>query len=101
MTLEECKAAWAAVGHPGTKAERIARNAKWLSFYGYLAGKENVDAPEILPMWCTLPGKLAKGYKTVFIEKWTGRRDAWSDPSDYDNMVASWRRVSSATGIGQ
>ena len=46
MTLEECKAAWAAVGHPGTKAERIARNAKWLSFYGYLAGKENVDAPE-------------------------------------------------------
>lgn len=90
-----------AVSNMSKENTRVELAVKLRFIVNRTTGECRVDKPEILPMWCTLPGKLAKGYKTIFIEKWTGRRNAWSDPSDYDNMVASWRRVSSATGIGQ
>ena len=37
LTLEECAAAWEAAGGHGTKEERIARNARWIPFYSYVA----------------------------------------------------------------
>ena len=37
LTLEECTAAWEAAGGHGTKEERIARNARWIPFYSYVA----------------------------------------------------------------
>lgn len=46
MTLEECKNAWEAAGKHGSREERIARNAKWLNYYCFLAGKENPELPE-------------------------------------------------------
>ena len=37
LTLEECAAAWEAAGGHDTKEERIARNARWIPFYSYVA----------------------------------------------------------------
>ena len=50
-------------------------------------------------MWCTLPGKLTGGYAVIFVDEWEGRRDAWTDPSDYDEMCKTLARVRAATGI--
>lgn len=55
--------------------------------------------PELKFMWCTLPGTLRNNYSTIFIKEWATRRTEWLNPSDYDNMVASYKRVKSATGI--
>ena len=62
-------------------------------------GETRVLEPELLPMWCTLPGRLVNGYKTIFIKKWASRRSDWLIPSDYDEMAATLERVSAATGI--
>lgn len=37
LTLEECIQAWEKAGQYGTKEERVARNARWIPFYSYLA----------------------------------------------------------------
>jgi len=50
-------------------------------------GTPVMTEPELRWMWCTLPGKLIDSYSTIFADEWTGRRDEWLDPSDYDNMI--------------
>ena len=55
--------------------------------------------PRLRWMWCTLPGKLTGSYATIFVDEWKGRRSEWLDPSDYDNMMETLRRVSAKTGI--
>lgn len=52
--------------------------------------------PQLRWMWCTLPGRLTHSYATIFVDEWIGRRDEWRIPSDYDNMVATLRRVQQA-----
>lgn len=37
LTLEECIQAWEKTGQYGTKEERVARNARWIPFYSYVA----------------------------------------------------------------
>lgn len=59
---------------------------------------------EMLPprtdfLWCTLPGMLTDNYATIFVKDYIGKRDLWKNPSDYDNMMATWRRVRKETGI--
>ena len=63
------------------------------------SGRKRMLEPELRFLWCTLPGKLVKGYATIFPDEWTGRRDAWKDPSDYDEMQRTLTRVKAATGI--
>ena len=63
------------------------------------SGRKRMLEPELRFMWCTLPGKLIPGYATLFVDEWTGRRDAWRDPSDYDEMQRTLSRVKAATGI--
>ncbi|MBR1871821.1 MAG: CapA family protein [Bacteroidales bacterium] len=60
--------------------------------------------PEMLPpsvefLWCTLPGKLIANYAVVPVREWMGRREQWMQSSDYDNMVSTYERVKSITGI--
>lgn len=62
-------------------------------------GAKRMLEPEIRFMWCTLPGRLTESYATIMVDEWLGRRSAWIDPSDYDNMTATLHRVKSATGI--
>ena len=63
------------------------------------SGRKRMLEPELRFMWCTLPGKLIPGYATLFVDEWTGRRDVWRDPSDYDEMQRTLSRVKAATGI--
>lgn len=43
LTLEECSRAWKEAGQHGSKEERIARNARWISFYNYAANAQAGD----------------------------------------------------------
>ena len=55
--------------------------------------------PQLEFLWCTLPGTLTDSYATIAVKDWLGKRDLWKDPSDYDNMTATYRRVKAETGI--
>ena len=63
------------------------------------SGRRRMLEPELRFMWCTLPGRLAAGYATLFPDEWEGRRDAWRDPADYDEMMRTLARVKAGTGI--
>ena len=58
-----------------------------------------MPGPELEFLWCTLPGTLTASYTTIPVRDYIGKRDLWIDPSDYDNMIATLRRVMKATGI--
>ena len=62
-------------------------------------GSREMLEPELHFLWCTLPGKLTPSYATVPVQEWADRRSDWLDPSDYDNMMATLRRVKTLTGI--
>ena len=65
-----------------------------------LDGRKRMLEPELRFIWCTLPGMLlADSYATLFVKEWAGRRGDWLTPSDFDNMMSSYRRVLNATGI--
>ena len=55
--------------------------------------------PQLEFLWCTLPGTLTDNYATIPVRDYIGKRDRWLAPYDYDNMMATWRRVKAATGI--
>ena len=61
--------------------------------------RASVLDPGLTFLWCTLPGKLTDGYQTVPVKEYLGKRDLWKVPSDYDNMVTTYRRVRDVTGI--
>ena len=66
--------------------------------------KHRDGSSEMLPpvaefLWCTLPGKITDSYATIAVEDYRGRRDLWKDPSDYDNMMETLKRVSTETRI--
>lgn len=55
--------------------------------------------PELQFMWCTLPGMLRDTYSTILLKDWTTRESEWSNHEDFENMLQTYRRVKSATGI--
>lgn len=66
--------------------------------------KDRMRQTEMLPpqvdfLWCTLPGTLSDNYATIFVKDYIGKRHLWQNPGDYDNMMATYRRVKAATGI--
>ena len=70
-----------------------------LNFLSNGDGTSRMLEPKIEFLWCTLPGKLTDSYATIAVKDFEGRRDEWIEPSDYDNMMATYRRVKDATGI--
>ena len=40
--------------------------------------------------WCSRRRMLEANYTVIPILDWIGRRDAWSDKSDYDKMLREW-----------
>lgn len=73
--------------------------AATVRFVRHYDGHTEMLRPELTWMWCTLPGMLTTGYATIPVEGYLGRRDEWINPSDYDNMAATYQRVKNATGI--
>ena len=68
--------------------------------HDWTTDKVRMLEPQLDFMWCTLPGTLTDSYATIFVDEWIGRRDEWKQPSDYDNMMTTLKRVRSETGIG-
>ena len=63
-------------------------------------GEKRMLEPELDFMWCTLPGRLLpNSYATLFVKKWANRRNDWLTPSDFDNMLSTYRNVLNVTGI--
>lgn len=68
-------------------------------FVSHPDGRKEMLEPELTFLWCTLPGKLKNTYTTIPVADYIGRRDEWIQPSDYDNMVETLKRVTEETGI--
>lgn len=65
-----------------------------------ISGETRMLEPEADFLWCTLPGKIIDNYMTIPVKEYTGKRELWAQPADYDNMLVTLKRVRSATGIG-
>ncbi len=65
------------------------------------SGEKKMLEPELRFLWCTLPGTLTGGYRTIFTDEYLSRRSEWLNPSDYDEMTSTLARVRQATGIGR
>lgn len=68
-------------------------------FVSHPDGHKEMLEPELEFLWCTLPGKLRDTYVTIPVRDFIGRRDEWTDPSDYDNMTTTYKRVIKGTNI--
>lgn len=64
-----------------------------------VTGEKTMLEPELQFMWCTLPGMLRDTYSTILLKDWTTRGSEWSNYGDFENMLQTYRRVKSATGI--
>lgn len=64
-----------------------------------LFGRRELLEPELTLTWCTRPGTLTKSYSTIPVKDFIGRKELWISSSDYDNMISSYNRVRSVTGI--
>lgn len=62
-------------------------------------GDRNMLEPLLTLTWCSRPGHLTRGYTTIPVKEYLGKRDLWRNPWDYDKMVASYERVKKETGI--
>ena len=64
------------------------------------SGEKRMLEPQLRFLWCTLPERLLPdSYASLFVKEWANRRDDWLTPSDFDNMISTYRRVLDATGI--
>ena len=70
-------------------------------FVSHPDGRKEMLEPELIFLWCCLPGMLNDNYTTIPVSEYTGRRDKWREPSDYDNMIATYKRVTKETGINE
>ena len=68
-------------------------------FVNHPDGHKEMLEPELVFLWCCLPGTLRDNYVTIPVARFMGRRSEWKDPSDYDNMIATYNRVTKETGI--
>ena len=68
----------------------IARNSE---------GQTELIEPSVKFLWCTLPGKLFDNFGTIAVKDYIDRKSEWIDKSDYDNMMATYKRVKNVTGI--
>lgn len=62
-------------------------------------GVKTMLPPRLTFTWCTRPGTLTDSYATVPVKDFIDKKDLWKRPSDHDNMVRSYLRVKSQTGI--
>lgn len=62
-------------------------------------GTKKMLEPELSFMWCTIHDTLTPSYATIFVKEWANRRNDWLTPYDFDNMLETYRRVKTATGI--
>ena len=62
-------------------------------------GEKKISEPELVFLWCTVPGMLEDNFATIPVEEYIGKRELWKRPADYDNMVSTLERVKKETGI--
>ncbi len=62
-------------------------------------GEKKIIGPDLVFLWCTVPGMLEDNYSTIPVEEYLGKRELWKTPSDYDNMTETLDRVKKETGI--
>ena len=80
---------------PNTRLELAAK----LKLVKRSDGTTELLGPELVFLWCNLPGTRTANYTTIAVDEWIGRRSEWIDARDYDNMTSTLERVKKATGI--
>lgn len=64
-------------------------------------GSTTLDRPEVSFLWCAHPGKVEDSYTVLPVAGYLGRREAWRDPSDHDDLVRTYQETLKATGIDE
>ena len=90
-----------AVSNMSARNTRLALAVGLRLVHSAPAGVVEVLGPELHFLWCTLPGTLTDGFRTIEVDRYIGKRHLWKDPSDYDNMVATLERVLKETRINK
>ena len=80
---------------PNTQVGMIAT----LSFTKDWLGDCDMLEPRLTLIWCSRPGHLARGYTTIPIKEYVGKRGLWINQWDYHKMITSYERVKKETGI--
>lgn len=62
-------------------------------------GVKTMLPPRLTFTWCTRPGTLTDSYATIPVKDFIDKKELWKRPADHDNMVRSYLRVKSQTGI--
>lgn len=62
-------------------------------------GVKTMLPPRLTFTWCTRPGTLTGSYATVPVKDFIDKKELWKRPADHENMVRSYLRVKSQTGI--
>ncbi len=88
-----------AISNMSARNTRLGLAAELIFTHNPASAEKKMLEPKLRFLWCTLPGTLTAGYKTIFCDEWTGRREEWTDPADYDNMLGTLSRVKAETGI--
>lgn len=80
---------------PNTRLEMAVKLRMTKDFLG----RTKMLSPEIVFLWCSLPGRLCDDFTVIPVKDFVGKRALWKDPSDYDNMIKTYARVREVTGI--
>ncbi len=65
----------------------------------YSDGSAVLAEPEYTLTWCSLPGRLTDCHVTIPVADYINRRSEWENPSDYDKMLITYRRILESSGI--
>lgn len=65
----------------------------------YSDGQARTGEPEYTFTWCSLPGDLGESHMTIPVREYIGRKEKWTDPTDYDKMISTYRNILDTSGI--
>ena len=87
------------VSNMSARNTRLGLMVRLNFIHDFATGEKRLAEPELVFSWCCLPGTLDEGYRVITVKERAGRRGDWLTPSDFDNMVATLKRVTAETGI--
>ena len=87
------------VSNMSARNTRLGLMVRLNFIHDFATGEKRLAEPELVFTWCCLPGTLDEGYRVITVKERAGRRGDWLTPSDFDNMVATLKRVTAETGI--
>ena len=62
-------------------------------------GEISICRPELTFLWCSHPGGFSREYTLIPVERYIGKKELWTNKTDYEKMISTYERARKATGI--